>query len=360
MVWRWTGGFGIACGLLALPACSSEVFECVGSHQCGEDGACEENGYCSFPSSDCPSGRKYGDLSNSGVSGQCVPEADGTSSEGGTAGDSGTAVTSGDQGSSSTQTPVTSSVGGTATGGESSTSVDTTTTSDGSSSTTTIVDDGSSGTTTAGVDPCRGFNCDNGGVCVSGVVATCNCDGTGYGGASCSDDVDECARRETACSAYATCTNQVGSFLCECGQSAQGDPYAPDGCCPEQDAYACVADGAIDECEPTSTDIDELVFDAATGLEWSRLPEDGEFTWADAQTVCTDKGMRVPTRIELEGVVDILYSPTWMPCVFERGVTDSFWTSTTVGGMSAFIVHFSFGGTGNDVQGNSYGVRCVQ
>ncbi len=77
---HWSVGALIAYGLLTFSACSSEVFECVGDSQCGDSGVCEPNGYCSFPSPDCPSGRKYGQLSSSGVAGQCVVSQTGTTS----------------------------------------------------------------------------------------------------------------------------------------------------------------------------------------------------------------------------------------------------------------------------------------
>jgi hypothetical protein len=46
------------------------------SAQCGADGACETNGFCSFPDSSCPSGRKYGDQSGD-AAGKCVGQESG-------------------------------------------------------------------------------------------------------------------------------------------------------------------------------------------------------------------------------------------------------------------------------------------
>lgn len=49
----------------------STTFQCENSAQCGSEGVCEPDRYCSFPSSDCASMRAYGD--NSGPnSGECV------------------------------------------------------------------------------------------------------------------------------------------------------------------------------------------------------------------------------------------------------------------------------------------------
>jgi hypothetical protein len=54
-----------------------ESFTCTGDSSCGPGGTCEANGFCSFPDSACPSGRRYGDLGGSGqcVGGQPPPDA---------------------------------------------------------------------------------------------------------------------------------------------------------------------------------------------------------------------------------------------------------------------------------------------
>ena len=65
---------GLALGL-AL-ACGSELFACGDDGDCSVDGmpgACQPEGVCSFPASDCPSGQRYGEHSG-GVSGMCVPD----------------------------------------------------------------------------------------------------------------------------------------------------------------------------------------------------------------------------------------------------------------------------------------------
>lgn len=57
---------------LALTGClRSTTFQCETSAQCGAEGVCEADRFCSFPSTACASGRVYGD--NSGPhSNECV------------------------------------------------------------------------------------------------------------------------------------------------------------------------------------------------------------------------------------------------------------------------------------------------
>jgi hypothetical protein len=66
---------------LASAGClRSTQFQCSNDTACGASGVCEATGYCSFPDTDCPSGRRYGD-SAGGSAGQCT--SGGTGSDGG-------------------------------------------------------------------------------------------------------------------------------------------------------------------------------------------------------------------------------------------------------------------------------------
>lgn len=51
-------------------------FQCQTSDQCSSGGVCESSGYCSFADSECPGGRRYGELSGD-LGGQCVSDAGG-------------------------------------------------------------------------------------------------------------------------------------------------------------------------------------------------------------------------------------------------------------------------------------------
>lgn len=84
---RWRLALGTLAGLLASPACSSQVFHCVDDAACqsgGAAGRCEPEGFCSFPSEDCESGFSFGDLAGGGLAGECVEPgtADGSGSGG--------------------------------------------------------------------------------------------------------------------------------------------------------------------------------------------------------------------------------------------------------------------------------------
>lgn len=62
-----------------LVACTdSGSFACQDNDDCG-DGVCEVTGYCSFVDDSCDSGRRYGDLAEQGLAGQCVALDEGSS-----------------------------------------------------------------------------------------------------------------------------------------------------------------------------------------------------------------------------------------------------------------------------------------
>lgn len=59
-------------GLCVACTSSTQPFACMEDSQC-DGGQCEANGYCSFPSADCESGKKYGALSPLEIADTCVP-----------------------------------------------------------------------------------------------------------------------------------------------------------------------------------------------------------------------------------------------------------------------------------------------
>ena len=73
--------------------------------QCGDGGACQPSGYCSFPDTDCDSGQAYGNAAPPSLAGECVPVEqdtdDASSSAAGVSG-SDTSVDGGADGSSTT------------------------------------------------------------------------------------------------------------------------------------------------------------------------------------------------------------------------------------------------------------------
>ena len=92
-----------------LTGCPEDVFRCSDDGQCPSGGVCESTGFCSVPVSteECPSGRRYAELSGE-LSGECVPH-EGAETEGEnttepaatTSPDDGTPPTSGEPSTSS-------------------------------------------------------------------------------------------------------------------------------------------------------------------------------------------------------------------------------------------------------------------
>lgn len=145
--------------LAALPGCKGLTFACSDDVQCGADGTCELDGWCSFPDTACESGRRYGDASGDGLGGACVELPSGTSTTSEPAGGptSGIGTSGVDDESTSTSTNPVTTTGATdpitTAGSSGATAV---TTVDGSS--TSEGDETSTGTTTGVVpEPCVGI-----------------------------------------------------------------------------------------------------------------------------------------------------------------------------------------------------------
>ena len=73
-------------------------------------------------------------------------------------------------------------------------------------------------------DICVAANpCQNGGICTPNALTlfTCNCTGSGYTGATCNKDVNEC-ETEKPCHPNATCINYRGTYQCNCQPGFNG------------------------------------------------------------------------------------------------------------------------------------------
>lgn len=207
---------------------------------------------------------------------------------------------------------------------------------------------GSTVLTVTGTAPtCADNPCDEHATCddtAGTVTCTCNQGWTGDG-FSCSD-INECTNGTNACSPYAECTNDPGTYSCACPLGFSGDGFGIDGCCRD--------DNTLIASENT-------VYDPGTGLIWNRYFTDSRYNWSQAEGTCQFLGQRLATIDELETILDDRFEPAFMPCTFRWDDNSqlSVWSSTLVGNQSAFIAHFGFGGVGNDIVANRYGLMCV-
>ena len=78
------------CVVLCLASCLQlDVYRCEGSSACGQ-GVCEPEGYCAYPDTECPQGRRWSERAGEGLAGQCVEpqSASGTTDDPGSSTDS--------------------------------------------------------------------------------------------------------------------------------------------------------------------------------------------------------------------------------------------------------------------------------
>ncbi len=84
---RWLLAGAVIASASAFSCFGRNAFLCSDDAECnrGSDGRCEATGYCSYPGTDCDSGRRYDGLAGEGLAGKCVdPEG---STQGTTTGD---------------------------------------------------------------------------------------------------------------------------------------------------------------------------------------------------------------------------------------------------------------------------------
>jgi hypothetical protein len=228
-------------------------------------------------------------------------------------------------------------------------------------------------------DACEPSPCEHGGACIgtpNGV--SCDCTGTGYEGATCERDVDECAAPNSCTSSDYPCVQtEPPGYTC-LGQFA--DWRMPDG----------AAGVGIKPSYAVSADADTVI-DQVTGLVWQRfLPPlypgctrgtdvvGAVCSWEEAKNHCDALVLggfddwRLPTKIELESIVDDtrLVAPALDPVVFPGVPSDSggnAWSSSrVVSGVqtSAYVVLASGGTWGAPIDETAGGggtrVRCVR
>lgn len=219
-------------------------------------------------------------------------------------------------------------------------------------------------------DPCKAGSCAHG-VCEGGSgVAVCNCEGSGYSGAKCETDIDECATAKCPAD-YPCIQTEAPGYTCR-GQFA--DWPMPDSTPGAKTAPRYDTD--------TNTD---AVIDLVTGLWWERTPApagvyagcDGTLTttagatctWDHAKAYCdgllragrTD--WRLPSAIELLSIIDTQgLGRATLPSQFTAAPYSAVWTASSLGGKddSAFVLQENFGLLTPLSKLSPRAVRCVR
>jgi len=89
-------------------------------------------------------------------------------------------------------------------------------------------------------NPCRETNCNNGSCAVVDKAAVCTCN-SGWSGAACDQDINECADGSHECTADSFCNNIDGGYQCSCPKGFTGDGLSRGNGCTD-----------IDECTQRS------------------------------------------------------------------------------------------------------------
>jgi hypothetical protein len=204
---------------------------------------------------------------------------------------------------------------------------------------------------------CSSDPCQHGGACSeSGDQYSCDCTDTGYQGARCESDVDECS----------------GANVCS-GTSAEGIAFSFP-CLNEAPYYRCggqFPDWPIADPPNRFSQGFRVVDDAKTGLQWEHPAGTQGYSWEDATTYCAEKGgnWRLPTKAELESLIDDTRSRPSIDPVFSDTLPESYWSATPLAGLSAselagvqvaWIVSFA---NGISIQTHSFNgayARCVR
>lgn len=134
---------------------------------------------------------------------------------------------------------------------------------------------------------------------------------------------------------------------------------------PEADAGEEVPDAGISSCDTTRfTDTSFGVLDSTTGTEWARWSEPERYaTSADGEARCAEQGARLPTRRELEALLEGDGGDGVCPldaCAFDGVRCETFLTGTTNAAAGVGWAVDTL--TGQSIAGDMgpYVVRCVR
>ena len=170
--------------------------------------------------------------------------------------------------------------------------------------------------------------CANGGTCVDAHNSfSCNCDGTGYDGSTCTDNVDECTTLNNPCDDAgdnsAACKDTDGNFTCTCSGNFEGDRCEIDinECTETRDAFkhqcgngACQNYVGGYDCDCTDTgftggrcenDINECDPDGDTNYDDSPCDTNAVCENTDGNYTCTCNAGWQGNGVGSGGCVDI-------------------------------------------------------
>jgi hypothetical protein len=109
------------------------------------------------------------------------------------------------------------------------------------------------------------------------------------------------------------------------------------------------------------------VHDNLTQLTWQQSVDDSSFTRAEADTYCAalsldGGGWRLPTRAELESIIDDThFYPAIDPTAFPGAPAGAFWTATQYVPYSDIVWYVDFySGQSVFSNGSSFRLRCVR
>lgn len=112
----------------------------------------------------------------------------------------------------------------------------------------------------------------------------------------------------------------------------------------------------------------KTVLDRLTGLHWAQAPGT-DITWAAAINHCTtnadslpETGWRLPTRHELETLVDVYQGTGTLDPIFAAGIGDQYWSSSQAAMTTnnAWSLFFIYGNTYYKDFSFAYNARCVR
>lgn len=181
----------------------------------------------------------------------------------------------------------------------------------------------------AQIDDCAGSPCGQGGVCVDGTnTYSCMC-ASGYSGTGTKScvNIDDCAAGN-ACMPGGVCIDGVDSYTCQCDDDVITEGVPPNSC-----RFSIRGDG---------------IFDAQTGLSWSRQVYSIYKTTDTPTEGCQrqGEGRRPPTLAELQPIIAFdLFNVR-----FHSDSAKRCWATTTV----------DVCGPGATMMADVHGLRCVR